>query len=110
MANLLKALSYRDILSEEDLATLQGFKYQGKDDSVLYEHCMSPFCQWVVDNLLPAKLAPNMITLIGLSFVLIPHWLVFYHFGERSTLPRWVYIVAALGTLLYSVSDPHADI
>lgn len=54
-------------LSQEELENLKNFKYKSTNESLLYNSCMSPFLNKVV-NFLPYCLAPNIITLISLFF------------------------------------------
>jgi len=101
-----ESINYQDVLDDSDKEAIKSFQYHGKDDSIFYEYVMSPFCQWVVDNILPEKLAPNMITLIGLSFIAIPHVLIMTFYPDEKSIPhRLFYLMSALGTLLYSIFD-----
>ena len=54
-------------LSQEVLENMKNFKYKSTDESILYQKCMSPCLNKVV-NYLPRNLAPNLITLISLCF------------------------------------------
>ena len=54
-------------LSQESLENMRRFKYSCTEDSLLYNKCMSPCLNKVV-NYLPVWLAPNLITLISLGF------------------------------------------
>ena len=54
-------------LSQENLENMRRFKYSCTDESILYNKCMSPLLNKVV-NYLPVWLAPNLITLISLGF------------------------------------------
>ena len=57
-------------LSQQKLENLKYFKYKSTDDSLLYNKCMSPCLNKLV-NYLPVWLAPNLITIISLSFNII---------------------------------------
>ena len=57
-------------LSQQKLENLKYFKYRSTDDSLLYNKCMSPCLNKLV-NYLPRWLAPNLITIISLSFNII---------------------------------------
>ena len=57
-------------LSQQKLENLKYFKYKSTDDSLLYNKCMSPCLNKLV-NYLPVWLAPNLITVISLSFNII---------------------------------------
>ena len=50
-------------LSQELLENLKNFKYKSTDESILYQKCMSPCLNQVV-NYLPRNIAPNLITFI----------------------------------------------
>ena len=54
-------------LPQETLQNMKNFKYKSTDDSIMYNKCMSPCLNKVV-NYLPTWLAPNLITLISLCF------------------------------------------
>ena len=54
-------------LPQEALENIKNFKYKSTDDSLLYNSCISPCLNKVVE-LLPYWLAPNLITLIALLF------------------------------------------
>lgn len=102
------SFGFSDVIgeSEADATALRTFKYQGKDNSLLYEYVTSPFCQWLVDEVFPPRLAPNMITLIGLQFVLVPHVLILLSAPNDSDIPwRFLYFLNGFGTILYSVSQ-----
>lgn len=111
MQNLLSlspaALTYSDIVDEQaDVQALKSFKYSGKDDSILYEKFMSPFCEYLVEHHVPHRLAPNAITLIGLLCVILPHVLLQSTYPAEDVIPnRGFYLLAAVGTLTYAVLD-----
>ena len=52
-------------LSEEKLSNLNKYKYKSTNQSIIYNHIASPFLNKIV-IFLPTKLAPNVITLLGL--------------------------------------------
>ena len=54
-------------LSQDLLENMKNFKYKSTDDSILYQKCMSPCLNKVV-NYIPRNIAPNLITLISLCF------------------------------------------
>ena len=54
-------------LSQEKLENMKNFKYKSTDDSILYQKCMSPCLNKVV-NYIPRNIAPNLITFISLCF------------------------------------------
>ena len=54
-------------LSQDLLINLKNFKYKSTDESILYQKCMSPCLNKVV-NYIPRNIAPNLITFISLCF------------------------------------------
>ena len=57
-------------LPNESLQNMKNFKYSMTDESLLYNRCMSPCLNKLV-NYLPLWLAPNLITLMSLCFNII---------------------------------------
>lgn len=60
-------------VSESGGKNVLKYKYSGSDASLLYNHIISPTAQWIVNNVLPEWLAPNVITVFGLSLVASSH-------------------------------------
>ena len=54
-------------LSKQVLENMKNFQYKSTDDSILYQKCMSPCLNKVV-NYIPRYIAPNLITFISLCF------------------------------------------
>jgi ethanolaminephosphotransferase len=111
-------VKYDDLINAQDVDKIRSFKYNGKDDSILYHKVLSPLAQWIVDNKVPPTLAPNVITLIGLACVLIPHWLIEWttsgeagtkdENGEFSIDPapnRFLIFLFAIGLFAYNTLD-----
>lgn len=108
--NFSETIHCLDIVDSSDKKGLESFQYKGKDDSILYEYVTSPMCQWIVENWVPTKFTPNLITLVGLQFVLIPHLLIIFTAWNDSDLPHWsLYLLNGIGTLLYSVRNINLD-
>ena len=55
------------MLNDQERNNLVNYKYKGGDTSYTYKYVLSPFALWCVDNLTPTWMAPNLITLAGLS-------------------------------------------
>lgn len=97
-------------ISATGAESVRSYKYKGGDRSKLYKYVLSPFAEWCVANLTPEWLAPNLITLIGLSAVLGAHLLTVYFApgmteGEIRDTPRWVWLVCGLCLFFYSTMD-----
>lgn len=108
--NFSETVHYLDIVDSHDKKGLESFQYQGKDDSILYQYVFSPMCQWIVEHWLPTRFTPNLITLVGLQFVVIPHLLIIFTAWNDEDLPHWsLYLLNGIGTMLYSVLSPYLD-
>ena len=96
-------VNYSDVLNAQVADNITNFKYQGHDASLLYEHFISPVCQWITDNLVPLWLAPNIITLVGFAFIVLPHiWILNRDTQEASDCH---FMVCGICILLYSLCD-----
>ena len=99
-----ETVNYLDVLDSADVHALKSFKYSGVDDSILYKKIYSPFTQYLVDNFMPERFTPNSVTLVGLSFVLIPHLLIILTAMDDTEVPAsYCYYANAFGTFLYLV-------
>ena len=63
-------------------------------------------CDWIVTKL-PMWLAPNIITLTGFSFNVIPHFMMIYMYGNEMDGPvdRWVCVLLGLSFFIYTTLD-----
>lgn len=52
-------------ITEKGYDGIRNFKYKGGSVSVFYAHIWSPLCNWIVDNVMPSTLAPNLITALA---------------------------------------------
>ena len=94
---------------------LPHYQYKGTDNSLLYQHVLSPLAGWCVEHLTPKTVAPNSITLIGLVFMVASYGLFWYHVPsldiaavEAETgqeVPRWIFLVHGLCMLIYQTLD-----
>ncbi|GMF55015.1 unnamed protein product [Phytophthora fragariaefolia] len=73
--------SYRYV-TEEGVKHILAYRYSGSDASLLYNHVISPTAQWLVDNVLSPRLAPNAITIGALSLVILSHVIMLW-WGRR---------------------------
>ncbi|SCV02857.1 LAME_0H05776g1_1 [Lachancea meyersii CBS 8951] len=87
------------------LASLKAYKYQSEDRSLVTKYILKPF--WVqFVKIFPLWMAPNLITISGLGFIIINVLTVLYYdptFSGNS--PRWAYFTYALGLFLYQTFD-----
>lgn len=81
------------------------YQYKGSDDSLLLKYVLNPVYARVVE-LFPTWLAPNVITLIGFSFTLMAHVLMYIYCPRlEGDAPPAVYIFNGLAVLAYHCFD-----
>ncbi|KAI0308381.1 Choline/ethanolaminephosphotransferase [Multifurca ochricompacta] len=87
------------------LSGLRNYRYRGVDKSFLSNYVLNPFWSWFV-TLWPVWVAPNMITLSGLSIVLFNFATLAYYDpmyltekGGATGPPNWVYFTYVLGII-----------
>ncbi|KAF8167153.1 choline ethanolaminephosphotransferase [Crassisporium funariophilum] len=98
-------------IPQQSLENLKKYSYKGVDKSLLSRHVLNPFWTWFV-TLWPLSVAPNTITLTGLSIVFFNFITMIYYNPvyltekEGSTgPPQWLYYTWALGLFLYQSLD-----
>ncbi|CAH1239077.1 CEPT1 [Branchiostoma lanceolatum] len=96
-------------LKAAQLRSLDEYKYvsEGRGASLL-SPLLQPFWDWLEERV-PLWVAPNLITLLGLIFDMVPSLLLMYYSPTaREEAPAWVYLLVALGVFLYHTLD-HID-
>ncbi|SCU96101.1 LANO_0E12464g1_1 [Lachancea nothofagi CBS 11611] len=87
------------------LENLSAYKYQSEDRSLVTKYVLKPF--WVrFVKIFPLWMAPNLVTLSGLGFIILNVLTVLYYdptLSEES--PRWTYFTYAIGLFLYQTFD-----
>ncbi|KAE8914921.1 hypothetical protein PF005_g2022 [Phytophthora fragariae] len=97
--------SYRYV-TEEGVKHILAYRYSGSDASLLYNNVISPLAQWLVDNVLSPRLAPNAITIGALSLVVLSHVIMLWYAPNMAEeAPRWVYANAGFSLLFYQILD-----
>lgn len=95
------------LLSDQSLSHLRKYKYNGVDKSILSKLVLNRFWTWCA-GFMPPWLAPNVITLIGISAILLGNLFVciFQHGGDLYTpMPRIVYIYIGFAFIFYQTMD-----
>ncbi|CCK72009.1 diacylglycerol cholinephosphotransferase KNAG_0I02230 [Huiozyma naganishii CBS 8797] len=84
---------------------LKLYKYQSEDRSILSNYVLKPFWR-KFSEIFPLWMAPNLVTLSGLAFI-IANVLTVLYFDPTLTQesPRWTYFSYALGLFLYQTFD-----
>ena len=96
--------SYRYISSSAAVA-LKRYKYAGEDRSWLYRYVLTPMNKFLVE-FIPRSVAPNTITITGLSCTALSHLLTLYHSPSFSTpLPPWLCYLAGFILFAYQTID-----
>ncbi|KAI9662102.1 MAG: hypothetical protein M1831_002798 [Alyxoria varia] len=93
-------------IRQEQLPKLKEYKYAGVDHSLVSRYVLKPFYTNVVIKCFPMWMAPNMITLLGFSFVIVNFLtLLWYNPSLDQDCPQWVYLSWAAGLFLYQTFD-----
>lgn len=101
----MEEITYNDLLPESAGPVLSAYKYKGKDDSILYEYFISPVCQYATDYHVPRWMAPNLITVVGFMFNVIPHLMIIWSEDPGSTPSNALFFVQGLSMIIYSLCD-----
>ena len=93
-------------LSQENLDNMKNFKYKSTDDSLLYNKCMSPCLNYLV-NFIPPYIAPNLITFISLCFNILAAFISYMDggFDFSYRLKSSTCIIIGSFQLLYQLLD-----
>ena len=93
-------------LSAENLENLKNFKYKSTDESILYNKCMSPCLNKLV-NYIPTFIAPNLITFFSLCCNILASVIAYMDggFDFSHKLKRSTCFVIGGFQLLYQLLD-----
>lgn len=95
------------VLTEEQLDNLRLYRYSCVDKSFLTNYVLRHYWDQAI-KLFPLNMAPNLITLAGLMFMIFNVVLVFIYvpsFEAEDAGPAWIYFSFSLGLWLYSTFD-----
>uniref|UniRef100_A0A5F8HIQ3 Choline/ethanolaminephosphotransferase 1 n=1 Tax=Monodelphis domestica TaxID=13616 RepID=A0A5F8HIQ3_MONDO len=91
-------------LSKHQLKRLEEHRYQSAGRSLL-EPLMQGYWEWLVGRV-PSWIAPNLITIIGLSINICTTVLLIYYCPTATEqAPLWAYIACACGLFIYQSLD-----
>ncbi|KAJ2657971.1 hypothetical protein IW148_004929 [Coemansia sp. RSA 1199] len=94
-----------EYVTEDALKNLRNYKYRAVDKSFLTKYLYRHYWEWAV-TLFPRWMAPNLITLTGLSFEVIDVALVLLIMPDlEGPGPAWLYFAFGIGMWLYSTFD-----
>jgi len=102
-------------LTPKAVAALPKYQYNGSDNSITYKYVLSPLASYLVENFTPLTIAPNTITLLGLSFMLTAYTLIWYNCPtldecavddhKFSQAPSWIFGFNGAAMLIYQTLD-----
>ncbi|CAO3619311.1 unnamed protein product [Cunninghamella echinulata] len=91
--------------SQAQLENLRYYQYSAVDKSYVTKYILRHYWNWAIE-LFPLWIAPNLITLIGLFFMIFNVGLVYIYSNDFiQEAPSWVYLSFAIGLWLYSTFD-----
>ncbi|KAJ2511112.1 hypothetical protein H4217_007542 [Coemansia sp. RSA 1939] len=94
-----------EYVTEDALKNLRNYKYCSVDKSFLTKYLYRHYWEWAV-TLFPRWMAPNLITLVGLSFEVFDVLLVLVIMPDLvGPGPGWLYFAFGIGMWLYSTFD-----
>lgn len=87
------------------LHNLKLYKYSSEDHSIISKYILKKWWNWFV-QIFPLWMAPNVITLLGLFFIIGNLLCVFYYDPYlNETQPTWCYFFYAFGLFMYQTFD-----
>ncbi|ODV77149.1 Choline/ethanolaminephosphotransferase [Suhomyces tanzawaensis NRRL Y-17324] len=88
------------------LENLRLYKYSSEDHSIISKYILKAWWNSFV-KIFPLSMAPNVITLLGLVWVLVNLACVFYYdpYLNSGETPRWCYFFYAFGLFMYQTFD-----
>lgn len=94
------------LLTYSERKQVTQYKYDGKDNSYIYQYILSPMAQWCVDRWIPVWMAPNVVTTIGLiaSFLSLGCVLK-YNPTLGPNGPNWLHLLHAFTLFFYQTLD-----
>ncbi|KAI8878182.1 Choline/ethanolaminephosphotransferase [Backusella circina FSU 941] len=97
--------SYKEYLREEKIENLRAYKYAATDKSFISRYILKHYWDFAI-KLFPRWIAPNLITLIGLFFMIANVIIIGIWLPDLGTEgPSWIYFSFAAGLWLYSTFD-----
>ncbi|KAA1076259.1 hypothetical protein PGT21_036406 [Puccinia graminis f. sp. tritici] len=94
-----------DYLDDQHLSRLKNYQYRSVDHSPTTKYILRHWWEFVA-GWMPPWLAPNMITLIGLMFIVVNVITVIIYIPDlKADAPSWVYFSFAFGLFFYQTMD-----
>lgn len=90
---------------EKSLDNLKLYKYQSEDRSLLSNYVLRPYWRQF-STIFPLWMAPNLVTLCGLGFIIINVLTTLYYDPTLTQeSPRWTYFSYGIGLFMYQTFD-----
>lgn len=87
------------------LQNLKLYKYSSEDHSIISKYILKKWWNFFV-QIFPLSMAPNVVTLLGLFFIIGNLMTVFYYDPYlNETQPTWCYFFYAFGLFMYQTFD-----
>ncbi|ORX62538.1 hypothetical protein DM01DRAFT_1360695 [Hesseltinella vesiculosa] len=91
-------------IPEQSLDNLYKYRYGGVDKSIISRYILAPYWNNLV-KIFPLWVAPNLITLLGLLFIVANVFTLFYYAPDLGPCPNWVYYTFGAGLFIYQSLD-----
>ena len=93
-------------MKPESESNVVNYKYNSQCDSLYYQYVQSPLCDEIVKKF-PMWLPPNVITLLGFAFVVLPHLILIALYGNKMDGPidGWVCVMVGISYFIYITLD-----
>ncbi|KNC84351.1 hypothetical protein SARC_03431 [Sphaeroforma arctica JP610] len=102
---ILYTESEATVFTALEIQNLKAHRYQSQDGSYLNKYVMNPYWNTVV-SYVPTWVAPNVLTLLGLSSIILSTGVLMYYCPTLSgEAPRWVYFLCAICLHVYQTLD-----
>jgi len=95
-------------LNADARKNLLNYQYKGSDNSLVYQYILSPFALYCVEQFVPENIAPNSITLFGLSWMITSYlfcWWFVPTLEATSEIPAWIFLWNSISLLAYQTLD-----
>ena len=98
-------MAYPKYVSDEGIENLKQYKYNGVDNSLCGRLFLNTYWEFVVSKI-PTWVAPNVLTLCGLGFIVFGALLsIFYCPTYTEEIPRCIPLIYAVLVFLYQTAD-----
>lgn len=89
----------------DKLENLKLYKYSSEDHSYISKYVLKRYWNWFT-TLFPLSMAPNLITLLGLVFIVFSVLVVLYYDPYLDTpSPSWTYLLYGFNLFMYQTFD-----